>query len=387
LKFRKKHVNPSADIAFLRQFLYVCIRKKYPIMYKQLLRPILFRFNAETAHNLTLSALDIIKHIPFAGHIVRMLFKKETPGLEREVFGIKFPNPVGLAGGLDKNGEHYNDLSNFGFGFVEIGSLTPEPQEGNPKPRLFRIVNDKAIINRMGINNKGVRNAVRHLQKEHPEVIVAGNISKNATSMNEDSARDYEKAFALLYDFVDMFVINISCPNVAGLSDLQDVSFLSDIVDRLLDLRMYYDEYRPILIKVSPDIPRPQLDEMLEYCMMSGIDGIVAGNTTRSRDGLSIPADKIEEIGAGGMSGAPLYRKNLELVKYIHGKVQDTLAIVGSGGIMSPEQAQEMLDAGASLIEVYSGFIYEGPGFVKKILRHLEDNLSKTGSNGNKLSS
>ncbi len=342
-------------------------------MYKNLIRPILFRFNAETAHNMTFTALDVIKKIPFASSVVRMIYRRETPSLEREVFGLKFPNPVGLAGGLDKNGEHYNDMGNFGFGFVEIGSLTPEPQDGNPKPRAFRIVKDRAIINRMGINNKGVRYAVEHLRKEHPEIIVAANISKNSTSINEDSAKDYEKAFALLYDFVDMFVVNISCPNVVGLSELQDVSFLSDIVDKLLDLRMYYDEYRPILIKVSPDIPRPQLDEIIEYCMMSGIDGIVAGNTTRSRDGLTIPQEKIDEIGSGGMSGAPLYRKNLELVRYIHGKAKENLAIIGVGGIMSPGQAQEMLDAGASLIEIYSGFIYEGPSFVKRILRYLEN--------------
>lgn len=346
-------------------------------MYKHLIRPILFRFSAESAHNLTMAALSAMRHIPFAGSLTRLLFRKDTPSLSREVLGLKFSNPVGLAGGFDKNGEHYNDMANFGFGFVEIGSLTPEPQDGNPKPRLFRSVKDRAIINRMGINNKGVRNAVKHLQKNAPRTIIAANISKNATSINEDSAKDYEKAFALLYDFVDMFVVNISCPNVAGLSALQDVSFLSDIMDKLIDLRMYYDDYRPILVKVSPDIPRPQLDEILDYCMLSGIDGIVAGNTTRSRDGLTLSAEKIEEIGAGGMSGAPLYAKNLELVRYIKGKAGDNLAIVGVGGIMSPEQAKEMLDAGADLIEVYTGFIYEGPSFVKNILKYLESENAK----------
>ncbi len=285
---------------------------------------------------------------------------------------MKFKNPVGLAGGLDKNAEHYNDMANFGFGFVEVGSLTPEPQDGNPKPRLFRVIKDRAIINRMGINNKGVRYAMENLRRNRPEIIVAGNISKNSTSINEDAAKDYEKAFALLYDFVDMFVVNISCPNVVGLSELQDVSFLSDIVDRLLDLRLYYDEYRPILVKVSPDIPHQQLDEIIEYCMMSGVDGIVAGNTTRSRDGLTISQDKIDEIGNGGMSGAPVYRKNLELVRYIHGKTGGNLVIIGVGGIMSPEQAEEMLEAGASLIEIFSGFIYEGPGLVKGILKYLQ---------------
>ena len=346
-------------------------------MYKHLLRPILFRFNAETAHNLTLSSLRLLRYIPGAQATVRMIYKRKSPELSRELFGLKFDNPVGLAGGLDKNGEHYNDLANFGFSFTEIGSLTPEPQDGNPKPRLFRVVNDRAIINRMGINNKGVRHAVEQLRKERPKAIVAANISKNSKSINEDASKDYEKAFAMLYDFVDMFVVNISCPNVVGLTDLQDVSFLSDIVDRLLDLRMYYDEYRPILLKLSPDIQHQQLDEILEYVMMSGVDGVVAGNTTRSRDGLTISQERIDEIGNGGMSGAPLYKKNLALVKYIHEKTEGRLPIIGSGGIMSPEQAKEMLDAGASLIEIYSGFIYEGPALVKKIVRHLQKDAVK----------
>lgn len=340
-------------------------------MYKHFIRPILFCFNPETAHNITLGALGILKRIPLAKQIIRLVYRKDSPELSREIFGKVFPNPVGLAGGLDKNGEHYNDLANFGFGFVEIGSLTPQPQDGNPKPRLFRVVKDHAIINRMGINNKGVKYAIEHLKKERPEVIVAANISKNATSMNEDASKDYESAFAMLYDFVDMFVINISCPNVVGLSKLQDVSFLSEIMDKLLGLRMYFDEYRPILVKVSPDIPPQQLDEIIEYVLMSGVDGIVAGNTTRSRDGLTISQSRIDAIGNGGMSGAPLFEKNLQLVKYIYEKTEGNLPIIGVGGIMTPKQAKEMLDAGASLIEIYSGFIYEGPGIVKRILKYL----------------
>ena len=346
-------------------------------MYKHFIRPILFRFNAETAHNITFGALSVLKRIPLAKQVTRLMFCKSAPELSKEVFGRVFPNPVGLAGGLDKNGEHYNDLANFGFGFIEIGSLTPEPQDGNPKPRLFRVVKDRAIINRMGINNKGVKNAIEHLKRERPEVIVAANISKNTSSMNEDAAKDYESAFALLYDFVDMFVINLSCPNVVGLAKLQDVSFLSEIVDKLLSLRMYFDEYRPILVKVSPDIPQQQLDEIIEYVMMSGVDGIVAGNTTRSRDGLTISQDRIDAIGNGGMSGAPLFRKNLNLVKYIHDRTGGNLPVIGVGGIMSPEQAKEMLDAGASLIEIYSGFIYEGPGLVKRILKYLQKTRTK----------
>ena len=341
-------------------------------MYKHILRPILFRFNPETAHNLTFSGLSLLRYIPFGRAIVRSLYKRTYPTLEREVFGIRFPNPVGLAGGRDKNGEYYNDMANFGFGFVEIGSLTPQPQDGNPKPRCFRSIQDKAIINRFGINNKGVKNAVEHLKKVRPEVIVAANISKNTTSINEDAAKDYESAFALMYDFVDMFVLNVSCPNVVGLTSLQDITFLSDIVDKLLSLRMYYDEYRPILLKVSPDLPHQQLDEIIDYCMRSGVDGIVAGNTTRSREGLTISQEQIDKIGNGGMSGAPIRKKNLELVRYISEKTKGKLPIIGVGGIMSGKDAKDMLDAGASLVEIYSGFIYEGPALIKNINKYLE---------------
>jgi len=348
-------------------------------MYKHILKPILFRFNPETAHNILFSLLSFLRYIPFAQSVIRAIYQKDSPSLEKEVFGITFPNPVGLAGGLDKNGEYYNDMANFGFGFVEIGSLTPKPQDGNPKPRCWRVPGDKALINRFGINNKGVKNAVEHLKKVRPEVIVAANISKNTSSINEEAAKDYETSFGLLYDFVDMFVRNISCPNVVGLTSLQDINFLSDIVDRLLDLRMYYDEYRPILLKVSPDLSHQQLDEIIDYSLRSGIDGIVAGNTTRSRDGLtSISAERIEEIGNGGMSGAPVHKKNLELVRYINEKSEGRLPIIGVGGIMSPEDAQAMLDAGASLVEIYSGFIYEGPELIKKIIKHLENKVKPT---------
>ena len=343
-------------------------------MYKHLLKPILFCFNPETAHNILFSGLSFLRHVPFAHSIIRGIYRKESPSYERKVFGIKFPNPVGLAGGLDKNGEFYNDMANFGFGFVEIGSLTPKPQDGNPKPRCFRVPGDRAIINRFGINNKGVKNAVEHLKKVRPNVIVAANISKNTSSINEEAAKDYETSFGLLYDFVDMFVINISCPNVVGLTSLQNISFLSEIIDRLLDLRRYYDEYKPILLKVSPDLSHQQLDEIIDYSLRSGIDGIVAGNTTRSREGLTtISQEKIDEIGNGGMSGAPVYKKNLELVRYIHEKSNGMLPIIGVGGIMSPEDAQAMLDAGASLVELYSGFIYEGPALIKNILKHIEN--------------
>ena len=340
-------------------------------MYKFLIRPLLFCFNAETAHNITFAMLSALRHIPFARKAVRAICSPEIKGISRTVFGLTFKNPVGLAGGLDKNGEHYNVLSDFGFSFIEIGSLTPEPQAGNPKPRLFRVIQDRAIINRMGINNKGVQNAVAYLKRYGKETIVAANISKNAVTPNEDAARDYEKAFVAMYENVDMFVINVSCPNVTGLTNLQDVSFLSGITDRLISIRSSMDKYRPILIKLSPDVEYQQVDNILEYAMKAGIDGVVAGNTTRSREGLTIGKDRIAHIGNGGMSGAPLYNKNLALVRHISQKTEGRLPIIGVGGIMSPGQAKEMLDAGASLIEIYSGFIYEGPGLVRRINRYL----------------
>lgn len=343
-------------------------------MYKHLLRPILFCFDPEKAHNMIFSLLKIIKRIPFAEAIIRLIYKVPSPSLEKEVFGIKFPNPVGLAGGLDKNGEFYNQMADFGFGFVEIGSLTPEPQSGNPSPRCFRVPQDRAIINRFGINNKGVKYAIENIKKDNPRVIIAGNISKNSTSINDEAAKDYEKAFSLLYDFVDMFVVNISCPNVEGLTALQDITYVSDIFDKLLELRALYDGYKPILIKLSPDIPFSQVDEILKYAMGCGIDGVVAGNTTRSRDGLTISQEKIADIGKGGLSGAPVHQKNLTLVRHISEQTQGALPIIGVGGIMSPEDAQEMIDAGASLVEIYTGFIYEGPGLVKRIIRHFEKN-------------
>lgn len=345
-------------------------------MYKYFLKPILFCFNPETAHNILFAMLSFLRHVPFARSIIRAIYRRKSPKLEKEVFGLKFPNPVGLAGGLDKNGEFYNDMANFGFGFVEIGSLTPKPQDGNPKPRCFRVPSDKAIINRFGINNKGVKNAVEHLKKVRPEVIVAANISKNTSSINEDAAKDYEQAFGLMYDFVDMFVVNVSCPNVVGLTSLQDISFLSDITDKLLDLRMYFDTYKPILLKVSPDLAKEQLDDIIDYCLRSGIDGIVAGNTTRSREGLTLDQAKIDKIGNGGLSGAPVHQKNVELVRYVHIKSEGKLPIIGVGGIMSAADAQDMIDAGASLVEIYTGFIYEGPALIKKIIRHLEKNLA-----------
>lgn len=342
-------------------------------MYKWLIRPILFRFSPERAHNMTLRTLRATRRLPLCDKLTRLIFRCKSPSLKRQVFGLEFNNPVGLAAGIDKNGDCYNELSRFGFSFIEIGSLTPEPQEGNPKPRLFRLPKDRALVNRMGINNKGVAFAIERVKANSPRCILCASIAKNTTSASDsDVVEDYKTAFSRLYDFVDMFSLNVSCPNVEGLRNLQDVSYLSDLVDPLLDLRICYDTYKPLLIKVSPDLPREDLDEILNYCMLSGIDGIVAGNTTTSREGLTTSPSKVERIGKGGLSGAPLFKKSLDLVKYIHQYTKGRLPIVGVGGIMGPAEAKAMLDAGASLIEICTGFIYEGPSAVKRILKSLK---------------
>ena len=342
-------------------------------MYKQLIRPILFKLSPERAHNITLRMLGVARRIPLLGKGLRLFFKYDDPSLRRNLFGLEFPNPVGLAAGIDKNGDHYNELAWFGFSFIEIGSLTPEPQDGNPRPRLFRLPQDRALINRMGINNKGMLHAINRIKSDPPRTIISASIAKNSSSASEaDIVNDYKKAFSYLYDFVDMFTINVSCPNVEGLQHLQDVSYLSDIVDPLLDLRVCYDTYKPLLVKVSPDIPHEELDEILNYCLISGIDGIVAGNTTTSREGLTTPREKVEKIGNGGLSGAPLFERSLALVRYIHDKTEGRLPVIGVGGIMNADQANQMLQAGASLIEICTGFVYEGPSSVKNILKNLK---------------
>ena len=339
-------------------------------MYK-ILRSILFLFNGEKAHNITTRLLVLLRYLPFSKQIVNLLYGYHNPVLEREVFGIRFKNPVGLAAGFDKNGTLYNDLAKFGFSFVEIGSLTLEPQPGNPKPRCFRLIQDNAIINRMGINNNGVRYAVNYIKKHRPNCIIGGNISKNSDVPNENAASNYEKSFALLYDFVDYFTINVSCPNVQNLDKMQDISFLSELIDRLLSLRNYYDDYRPILIKLSPDIPKQQLDDIIDLVLVSGIDGVIASNTTRDRSDLKTSKETLEEIGNGGLSGKPLFEKSLSMVKYISEKTNRLLPIVAVGGIFTPKDAEAMIDAGASLVQIYSGMIYNGPGLVKRINKHL----------------
>lgn len=342
-------------------------------MYK-LIRPLLFTMQPEKIHDLVVDGLKALREIPLARACVRMFFNYKNPKLEREVFGVSFKNPIGLSAGFDKNGDIYNDMADFGFGFIEIGTLTPKAQSGNPQPRCFRLPKDEAIINRMGINNLGVKHAVAYLKKHHPNCVIGGSITKGTETPIEEAAKDYEICFEYLYDFVDYFALNVSCPNVKDLYKMQDASNLSEIIDRLLELRRMYDDYRPIMLKISPDIPYTQLDEIIDTVLVSGLDGVIATNTTISRDGLKTENKTLDEIGKGGLSGAPLFKRSLEFVEYIARKTQNQLPIIASGGVMTPKQAKQMLDAGASLVQVYSGFIYNGPAFVKKINKYLVKN-------------
>ncbi len=340
-------------------------------MYK-LIRPILFKLSPETIHHLIIYLLKIVGHIPGMKCLLSKIFSYKDPSLEREVLGLKFPNPIGLAAGFDKNAEVYKELGSLGFGFVEIGTVTPKAQPGNPKPRLFRLPSDKAIINRMGFNNNGVNNAVNNLRNKG-KIIVGGNLGKNTLTSNENAPADYLKIFRQMYEYVDYFVINVSCPNVKSLGDLQQKDSLTSILNGLFDFRRGQNQYRPILLKISPDLSWSQVDDIISILSETALDGVVATNTTTSREGLISSDESVTAIGNGGLSGKPLTERSLEMIKYIHQKTNGSYPIIGVGGIMTPQDAKNMLDAGASLVQVYSGFIYEGPYLVKKICKFLKN--------------
>lgn len=340
-------------------------------MYKSVVRPILFKFQPESVHNFTMNYLSVLSKIPGALSVISTMRSTPKKDLSREVFGIKFPNPVGLAAGLDKNAEAFDSLGAMGFGFVEIGTLTPKPQPGNPLPRLFRIVQDRAVINRMGFNNRGVADAVKRLKKRKTNVIIGGNIGKNKVTPNEDAVSDYEICFNELHPYVDYFVVNISSPNTPNLRELQDKAPLKELLARLMSLNSLKSLQKPILLKIAPDLTDSQLDDIIEIVQETGIAGIVATNTTIARAPLTAEPKTIDAIGAGGLSGAPLKDRSTEVIRYISHKTDGKLPIIGVGGIMSAEDALEKLEAGASLIQLYSGFIYEGPGLIKQILNKL----------------
>ncbi len=341
-------------------------------MYKLFIRPLLFLFSPESIHHFTANGIRLSKYIPFMPAVIRMMFRFNNRGLEREVFGLKFPNPIGMPAGFDKDCEIFNELYNFGFGFIEVGTIPPHAQKGNPKPRVFRLKRDKSIINRMGFPTKGLKYSVNRLKKgKKHNFILAGNIGKNSDTPNEMATEDYLTSFRALYDHVDFFVVNISCPNVKDLTKLQDSDSQFDILNALVKFRRGQETYKPICVKISPDLTYEQIDSTIEIIKRTNVDGIVATNTTTSRQGLTVSKKRINAIGNGGMSGATLTEKAIETVRYIHTSTEGAFPIIGVGGIMSTRDAMRMFEAGASLIQVYTGYIYNGPCFVKKICKEL----------------
>ncbi|MDO4880152.1 MAG: quinone-dependent dihydroorotate dehydrogenase [Capnocytophaga sp.] len=335
-------------------------------MYKSIIRPILFRFDPEKVHNFTFSWLRVANKFPFASFFIKKCYKLEDKRLEREVFGIKFPNPVGLAAGLDKNATLYKELSNFGFGFIEIGTITPEPQPGNPKKRLFRLLSDKGIINRMGFNNQGVKQAVERL-KTNKNIIIGGNIGKNKWTENENASKDYLICFHSLFDYVDYFVVNVSSPNTPNLRTLQEKEPLKQLLETLQTENQKKPNPKPILLKIAPDLSDEQLLDIIEIVKETKIAGVIATNTTISRDNLT--SENKEETG--GLSGKPLTKRSTEVIRFLSEKSQRAFPIIGVGGIHSERDALEKLEAGATLIQLYTGFIYEGPSLIKRILKQI----------------
>jgi len=333
-----------------------------------LLRNFLFLFDAEKVHYFTTSALNFTLKLPFAKALFSKLFILDDKKLERKLFGLTFKNPVGLAAGFDKNASLFNDLAYCGFGFIEIGTLTPKGQEGNDKPRLFRLKTDKAILNRMGFNNDGVDSAIEKLKnRKHKDLIIGGNIGKNKVTPNEEANNDYLIAFEKLFPYVDYFVVNVSSPNTPNLRALQDKEPLMKLLSELKEANNLKQNPKPILLKIAPDLTNEQLDDVIEIITKTKTDGVIATNTTINRSQLKTVTSDVEKLGAGGISGKPLTKRSTEVIRYLHQKSNAAFPIIGVGGINSPEDAIEKLNAGASLLQIYTGFIYEGPSLVKKI--------------------
>ncbi len=338
-------------------------------MYKSLIRPILFSFPPEKAHQLVMGILKAKLAVPGVRSLFKSMFTLEDKRLEREVFGIKFPNPVGLAAGFDKNADYYKQMSVLGFGFVEIGTVTPVGQPGNPAPRMFRLPADEGLINRMGFNNGGVEVAIENLKSRPKDLIIGGNIGKNKVTPNNEAINDYITAFDALFDYVDYFVVNVSSPNTPGLRALQDKGPLTEILNELQTRNQKKSHPKPILLKIAPDLTDSQLDDIVDIITDTKTDGVIATNTTISREGLKTDQSVTEEMG--GLSGKPVKSRSTAVIKYLHTKSKGSFPIIGVGGIQTAEDAIEKLDAGASLIQVYTGFIYEGPAMVKNICKGI----------------
>lgn len=335
-------------------------------MYK-ILRSFLFLFNPEFIHDVSFRLIKFGGMFPAKMWFWHFLFKIKDPRLEREVFGLKFENPVGLAAGFDKDAKLFDELGALGFGFVEIGTVTPLPQEGNPKPRLFRLQDDNAIINRMGFNNSGIESVVNKLRRKKTNIIIGGNIGKNKLTANVDAIDDYEICFEKLFPYVDYFTVNVSSPNTTGLRDLQNKRPLKKLLNRLQQLNSLKDKRKPILLKIAPDLSNDQLDDIVDIVSETKIDGVVATNTTISRDGLKSEATKLNDIGNGGLSGIPLRERSTEVIRYLSNKSNRVFPIIGVGGIHSAADAIDKIEAGATLVQLYTGFVYQGPELIKRI--------------------
>ena len=340
-------------------------------MYKLLIRPILFLFDPEKVHYFTFSLIRILCKIPYVASVFRSLYQVKNKKLERKLFGLTFINPVGLAAGFDKNAVLYNELANFGFGFIEIGTVTPKGQLGNPKKRLFRLKEDQGIINRMGFNNDGVEEAIKNLKKNKHKVIIGGNIGKNTETKLEDYTQDYLEVFKELHPFVDYFVLNVSCPNVGSHAKLSDKDYLFELITECQSQNNLFKIKKPILLKIAPDLNNSQLDEIIELVAETKIDGVIASNTSTTRDNLNVSKERLQEIGNGGVSGQPIKDQSTQVIKYLADTSNKSFPIIGVGGIHSAEDALEKLNAGADLVQIYTGFIYEGPGLIKKINKAL----------------
>lgn len=340
-------------------------------MYKAIIKPLFFLFQPENIHHFVFKSVKVLFAIPLVKSLVKVSSQVKAPKLEKEVFGIKFPNPVGLAAGFDKDAKLYKELGAMGFGFIEIGTLTPVGQPGNPKPRLFRLPEDNALINRMGFNNGGVDEAIERLKSKPKNLIVGGNIGKNKITPNESAVDDYVICFNKLFDYVDYFVVNVSSPNTPNLRALQDKEPLTALLNTLQGLNAKKENPKPILLKIAPDLTIEQLDDIVDIVAATNIAGVIASNTTIDRSDLTTDKQVVEAIGAGGVSGKPVTDKSTAIIKHLHQKSSGSFPIIGVGGIHSEQDAIDKLNAGASLVQLYTGFIYEGPGLVKRINKAL----------------
>ena len=343
-------------------------------MYKAVLRPLFFLFDPEKIHHFTFSLIKATSKVPGMAALFRSLYTVNDTRLERKLFGLTFKNPVGLAAGFDKNAVLYNELANFGFGFIEIGTVTPKAQEGNPKKRLFRLQDDKGIINRMGFNNEGLQAAITQLKQNKGKLIIGGNIGKNTQTKPEDYTRDYLECFNALHPYVDYFVLNVSCPNVGSHAKLNDKDYLLELIGAVQQANTSFEKQKPILLKIAPDLNDIQLDEIVELISETNLDGVIASNTSTDRTGLKASDARLKAIGNGGLSGQPITEKSTRVIKYLADKSNKAFPIIGVGGIHSAKDALDKIEAGADLVQIYTGFIYEGPSLIKSINKALLDN-------------